>query len=52
MDYAIAELERALGVLENNEPINRAEGNLEQADLEADGARDIRAALGVLRAPK
>lgn len=42
---AVAALEQSLGVLENNEPINRAEGNDEQADLEAQTAASIREAI-------
>ena len=48
MNAAIAQLEITLNILETNEPINRAEGNIEQADLEAASAVEIREALGVL----
>lgn len=50
MEAAIIELEIVLEMLENNEPINRAEGNTAQADLEAKRAGEIRQALDVLRA--
>lgn len=49
MDAAIAALEVARDVVVNNEPINRAEGNTEQADLEAQSAVEIEQALEVLR---
>ncbi|HEJ4320062.1 TPA: hypothetical protein SL531_001349 [Pseudomonas aeruginosa] len=42
---AVVALEQSLAVLENNEPINRAEGNDEQADLEAHTAASIREAI-------
>jgi hypothetical protein len=47
---AIVNLEISLETLENNEPINRAEGNIEQADLELANAKEIREGLEVLRA--
>jgi len=50
MNSAITLLEQALATMENNEPINRAEGNVEQADLEARNAAEYRRALAVLRA--
>ena len=50
MKAAIAELEIALNVMETNEPINRAEGNEEQANLEAGNAADFRQAIAVLKA--
>lgn len=34
-----------LKTLENNAPINRADGKIEQAELEEKGAESIRAAL-------
>jgi hypothetical protein len=46
----IVVLEIALNTLVTNEPINRAEGNVEQADLEVKNAAEIRAALSILRA--
>lgn len=49
MTAAIATLEVALQTLETNEPINRAEGNIAQADLEAKNAVEIRQALDLLR---
>jgi hypothetical protein len=50
MKSAIAQLEISLETLVTNEPINRAEGNTEQADLEAVNASEIRQALAVLKA--
>lgn len=50
MQAAITELEIALETLEINEPINRAEGNTAQADLEGSRAAEIRQALAVLNA--
>jgi hypothetical protein len=50
MNAAIATLEITLATMENNEPINRAAGNIDQADLEARNADEIRAALELLRA--
>ena len=50
MNAAINTLTIALETLENNEPINRAEGSVEQADLEAANASEIRSALSVLKA--
>ncbi len=50
MKAAITTLEIALEVMEANEPINRNEGNIKQADLEAKNSADIRQALAVLRA--
>lgn len=49
MTHAITTLESALRTAENNEPINRREGKVEQADLENQVAIDIRQALAVLR---
>lgn len=48
---AVSVLEVMLEVLENNEPINRREGNLPQANLERSSAVDIRAVLDRLAAP-
>jgi len=48
MIAAISELTRALEIAETNEPINRAEGNTAQADLEAANAVDFRAAIAML----
>lgn len=50
MKSAITTLKIALDTLENNEPINRRDGNHEQADLEARNAAEIRAAIHVLTA--
>lgn len=50
MDAAIATLEISLSVLETNEPINRARGDVDQADLEAESAAQTRKALEILRA--
>lgn len=50
MKSAIVTLEIALETLENNDPINRKEGNFAQAELEASNAAEIRQALHVLRA--
>lgn len=47
---AVAQLEIALNVVTTNEPINRAEGKVEQADLERANAEQFRAAIDVLRA--
>ena len=48
MKSAIAILEIALETVTTNEPINRARGNVEQADNEARNAEDYRAAIGIL----
>ena len=50
MKAAITYLEQTLAMLENNEPIHRAEGNIEQADLCGQSASEIRQGLAVLRA--
>ena len=50
MKAAINELTIALETMETNEPINRTNGNTEQADLEASNAADFRKALAVLNA--
>lgn len=50
MKAAITQLQIHLDVLTTNEPINRAEGNTEQADLEAANAAEIRQAIAVLEA--
>ena len=49
MQLAIAELETKLDILENNEPIHRMAGDVEQADLERNIANDIRKAVKVLQ---
>jgi len=48
MNAAIAQLEISLSILENNEPIHRAEGDIAQADLDAASAAEIRDALRIL----
>lgn len=48
MNAAIATLQIALDVLENNEPINRREGNIDQANLQLKNAAEIRTALEIL----
>lgn len=48
MEDAINILQISLHTMENNEPINRAEGNIAQADLEARTAASIRQAIAVL----
>lgn len=48
VEAAISELERALDVAENNEPINRENGNVAQANLEAETADSLKAAIEVL----
>ena len=49
MKAAIIELEIALDVLTTNEPINRAEGKIEQADSEASKAAEISKAIACLK---
>jgi len=49
--HAIATLQNALETVTNNEPINRAEGNIAQADLEVEAAASFRDALEKLGAP-
>ncbi|NYT68806.1 hypothetical protein [Pusillimonas noertemannii] len=46
--HAVAQLQVALDVVENNAPINAAEGNAEQAALEEDVAASIREAMDIL----
>ena len=45
---AVAHLEVYLDALETNEPINRDLGNVEQADLEAANACQVRSAIRML----
>lgn len=45
---AIIVLQEALHTCENNEPINRKEGNLQQAELEAVNAAHYRQAIAIL----
>lgn len=46
--HAVAALQAALGTAEANEPVNRAEGDAEQADLEAEVAASIKEAIAIL----
>lgn len=48
MTAAISSLQATLTVLQTNEPINRQEGHLEQADAEAQSITEIQEALKVL----
>lgn len=48
MKNAIERLKISLAVVENNEPINRARGDIAQADLEAQEATAFRLALAEL----
>lgn len=50
MKNAITTLEIALETMETNEPINRAAGKIDQADLEARNAAELREGLAILRA--
>jgi hypothetical protein len=50
MKAAISVLANALETAETNEPINRAAGQVDQADLEAANAAGFRQALAVLKA--
>jgi hypothetical protein len=49
--HAVATLLNALEAVETNEPINRAEGNVEQADLERAASASFREALVKLGSP-
>lgn len=49
-ESAIAQLEISVQVCETNAPINDAEGNHEQAQLERDNAAAYRAAIAHLKA--
>lgn len=51
MNAAIDELEKSLEAVLNNEPIHRAAGDAEQADLDAAAATDFRQAIDLLAAP-
>lgn len=42
---AISQLKNSLDVVTNNEPINRKEGDTQQANLEKTNARSFRAAI-------
>jgi hypothetical protein len=46
--HAVAALQQALDVAKTNEPINRADGNTEQANLEAEVAASIEEAIAIL----
>ena len=48
MNIAIDYLKNTLSMLETNEPINRASGNIEQADLELKSAVEIKDAINKL----
>lgn len=48
MTNAIVALQMRLQVLETNEPVNRAEGNVDQADYERDAIAEIKQAIAVL----
>lgn len=48
MEHAIAVLQNALEICEANEPINRALGDIAQADLERDVAKQCREAIAQL----
>lgn len=50
MKNVIAILTNNLRTMEYNEPINRSEGKIEQADLEVVTAAEIRQALAILEA--
>ena len=49
MNAAINVLQIALENLETNEPIHRDEGKIEQAELEASSAEELRSAIGLLQ---
>lgn len=49
MQAAISQLEIYLEILETNEPINRSEGKIEQAESEKQNAIEVRQALKLLR---
>ncbi len=49
MNYAITQLEIALEVAENNAPIQEADGNLEQAALNRQVAKDCKEAIKALK---
>ena len=48
LSHARATLENALDTVETNHPINLAEGNIAQAELEEKAAESFRAALKML----
>lgn len=47
-EAAITILEIAYNIMTNNAPINRAKGNIEQADMEDANAEQIKTALEIL----
>lgn len=47
---AVSALQNYLHVLETNEPINRVQGDTEQADLQARCAAEVRQALAIIQA--
>jgi hypothetical protein len=49
MQATIEILEQQLEILKTNEPINRSEGKIEQADLEARQIEEIDTAIHALR---
>lgn len=49
---AVVELEIALDVVKTNEPINRKEGDIEQANLEKSNAKAFELAIDVLNQAK
>ena len=52
MKKAISELEIWLGIYRNNEPIHRAEGNIEQADFDLEMISSLKNAISVLESVK
>lgn len=50
LTHALAYLKAQLETLANNEPIHREIGDIEQADLDAANARDVRLAIAILEA--
>lgn len=52
MKHPINHLKVYLTTLETNEPINRSEGNVTQADLEAKAAMETRLAIEILERPE
>lgn len=52
MKNAIAVIEQQLEVCEKNAPINRERGNVQQAELEEQTARELRKVLDLLTEPE
>jgi len=50
LEPAVSELKRSMETLLNNEPINRKEGNVRQANLERNNAQSFGKAIEVLSA--